>query len=105
MRLLTFALPLLLLTVEPALGQSAGDPEAGHALAGEICADCHSIETGGTVSPNLDAPSFQSIAKKPEMSELALTVFFQTPHPSMPNLIVTGDDARDLIAYILSLSP
>lgn len=89
----------------PAAGQQVGDPAAGYALASDICSDCHSPEPGEAVSPLLDAPSFQTIANKPEISELALTVFFQTPHPSMPNLVVTGDDARNLVAYILSLKP
>ena len=48
-------------------------------------------------------PSFQEIANTTGMSEIALISFFQTPHPSMPNLIVPADDARDVIAYILSL--
>jgi mono/diheme cytochrome c family protein len=105
MRLLTFATLLILLANGPTLGQEVGNPEAGYALASEICADCHSIEAGSAVSPNLESPSFQSIANNPEMTRLALTVFFQTPHPTMPNLIVTGDDARNLVAYILSLKP
>jgi mono/diheme cytochrome c family protein len=105
LRLVTFIMLLCLGAVSPAVGQQAGDPAAGLALAGEICSDCHSIEAGEAVSPVLDAPSFQAIANKPEISELALTVFFQTPHPSMPNLIVTGDDADNLVAYLLSLKP
>lgn len=105
MRILTPTALILLLTAGSCLGQEIGDPETGHALASKICADCHAVESGEAVSPKLESPSFQSIAKKPEMSELALTVFFQTPHPSMPNLIVTGNDARDLVAYILSLKP
>lgn len=103
MRLLTLVTLLILLANGPTFAQEAGDPDAGYALASEICADCHSIESGDSISPNLESPSFQSIANNPEMSRLALTVFFQTPHPSMPNLIITGDDARNLVAYILSL--
>jgi mono/diheme cytochrome c family protein len=95
----------LFLLVTGALAGETGDPQAGYALAGEICGDCHSVEAGDAVSPNPESPSFQSIASKPEISELALTVFFQTSHPSMPNLIVTGKDAHDLVAYILSLKP
>ncbi len=104
MRALIFVLPFFLLIAGPAHGQ-AGDPEAGHALAQSLCAECHSVDAGEAQSPNPDSPSFQEIARKPEMTELALTVFFQTPHPSMPNIIVVGDDARDLIAYLLSLKP
>ena len=104
MRALTFVLLLLLAVAGPARGQ-AGDPEAGHALAQSLCADCHAVDAGELQSTNPDSPPFQAIAKKPEMTALALTVFFQTPHPSMPNLVVAGDDARNLIAYIQSLKP
>jgi mono/diheme cytochrome c family protein len=105
MKILTFAALVVLITAGSGFGQESGDPEAGLALANEICADCHAVEVGEVVSPNLESPSFQSIANNPEMSELALTVYFHTPHPSMPNLIVTGDAARNLVAYILSLKP
>jgi hypothetical protein len=37
------------------------------------------------------------------MTEMALNVFFQTPHRAMPNLILTPDRKREVIAYILSL--
>jgi hypothetical protein len=37
------------------------------------------------------------------MSEMALRVWFQSPHPSMPNLVLTERLADDLIAYIMSL--
>jgi hypothetical protein len=30
-------------------------------------------------------------------------VWLQTPHPTMPNLIVDAQDREDVIAYILSL--
>lgn len=105
MKLWNFGVFLLVLAAEPASGQDVGDPESGEMLANEICADCHSVEPGRAVSPVVEAPSFQAISNKPEISELALTVFFQTPHPSMPNLILPSEDVRDLVAYILSLTP
>ena len=46
---------------------------------------------------------FQEIADTPGMGELALKVFFQTPHRQMPNFSITGDVRDDLIAYITGL--
>lgn len=89
----------------PALGQELGDAVAGYDYATEICSECHAVGGGEAVSPVFDAPPFQMIANDPEISDLALVVFFQSPHPSMPNLIVPANDARDLIAYIRSLNP
>ena len=37
------------------------------------------------------------------MTSLALKVFLQSPYPSMPNLMVEGEDAENAIGYILSL--
>jgi hypothetical protein len=37
------------------------------------------------------------------MSRMALTVWFQSPHPNMPNLILEPGTRDDVIAYILSL--
>ena len=80
-----------------------GDPEKGFDYAVENCADCHAIKSGEIESPNLAAPGFSEIADTPGISELALLSFFQTEHPTMPNLVVESSDARDLIAYILNL--
>lgn len=103
MRMFVFAAPLFLMVAGPGLAQPVDTPLSGYALAEDICGECHAIDAGDFLSPNPEAPPFQAIADKPEMSELALTVFFQTPHPSMPNLIVTGDDARNLIDYMKGL--
>ena len=37
------------------------------------------------------------------MTRLALQVFLQSPHPTMPDLIVGAEDADNVIANILSL--
>ena len=37
------------------------------------------------------------------MTSAALTVALQTSHRSMPNFIIKGRDAQNIIAYILSL--
>jgi mono/diheme cytochrome c family protein len=87
-------------TASSALGQEAGDPEAGAQLALRTCAECH----GAIDAPNR-APAFVTIAAMPSTTEGSLTVFLQTPHASMPDLVLSSSDRRDLIAYILSLRP
>lgn len=99
----TFAVFLLLSVGGWAFAQEGGDPATGHVIARDFCAECHAIEAGEAGSPNVDAPAFQMIANDPEMSDMALTVFFQMPHETMPNLIVHGTEAADLVAYIRSL--
>ena len=86
-----------------ALAQEVGDPAAGHAYATENCAECHAVEPGDYDSPLYEAPGFEEVANIPGMSRIALLSFFQTSHPTMPNLIVPSSDIHDLIAYIGSL--
>jgi hypothetical protein len=37
------------------------------------------------------------------MTATALRAFPQTPHPKMPNLILTPEQSTDVIAFLLSL--
>jgi len=41
----------------------------------------------------------------PSTTQASLGVFLQTPHASMPSLILSVAERNDLIAYILSLRP
>ena len=84
--------------------QDVGDIWQGQRLALGICASCHAVRTSQTLSPDAAAPSFGAIARTPGMTEAALTVWLTAhPHPTMPNLILSGQQVRDVSAYILSL--
>jgi cytochrome c len=75
---------------------------AGLRLAQAWCKDCHAIEAG-TSGTRGGPPDFVAIANEPSTTALGLKVFFQTSHRNMPNLIITPDQADDLVSYILSL--
>jgi cytochrome c2 len=99
-----FAISLSALgAVWSAAGQEMGDARAGLAYAKQICAECHAVQKGARPSPNAQAPAFELVANTRGMSETALRVWFQTPHPTMPNLVMTATQKDDVIAYILSL--
>ncbi len=87
----------------PAMAQETGDPMKGAQFARAACYQCHAVEKGQDRSPNPDAPSFRRIAADHRMTALALHVWFQSPHPTMPNLMLRPYDKADLVAYILSL--
>jgi mono/diheme cytochrome c family protein len=91
------------MTAVPAGAQDVGDASRGLDFALRACAECHGVRVGETTSPRAESPPFGSIAKTKGMTGLALKVWLQTPHPSMPNLILSPDDRDDVIAYILSL--
>jgi cytochrome c len=75
---------------------------AGHRLAEAWCTACHAIE-GNPARASSAAPDFVQIARQPSTTELALRVFLQTSHQSMPNLVLTPAQTDDLVNYILSL--
>jgi len=55
------------------------------------------------ISPLPQAPTFQKVADTPGMTEMALSVWMQSSHPTMPNVILKQDDLRNVVAHIHSL--
>jgi cytochrome c len=75
---------------------------SGHRLAEAWCQACHAIKPGTAGSSNT-APDFAAIANQPSTTALSIKVFLKTSHPSMPNLVISPEQADDLASYILSL--
>jgi mono/diheme cytochrome c family protein len=86
-----------------ALAQQMGDAKQGEELAQGVCAECHAIAAAPGRSPNAKAPSFATVVRTPGMTEMALRVWLQSPHPTMPNLLLTDQQKDDVIAYLMSL--
>ena len=84
-------------------GQELGNPQAGMALAQQICSACHAIRLGEVRSPNARSPTFFELATTPGMTTVALTVALTTPHAGMPMFVLTAEQRENIIAYILSL--
>ena len=93
----------LVLVPNCAISQTEGDVRQGENFARAACSQCHAVGRKQISSPNRYAPSFLSLAKSPGMTATKLHVWFETPHPSMPNLILRSDDKENVFAYILSL--
>lgn len=89
----------------PTASAELGDVGRGRAYAERVCAQCHAVGPLATTSPRPDAAPFSVISRLAGMNERALTVFLQTPHSEMPNLVVVDQERDDLIAYIISLRP
>lgn len=86
-----------------ALAQEAGDPGKGLLYALETCAGCHGVQAADRISPRPGTATFKLIANTPGMTGIAISAWLQTPHKSMPDLIIAAEDRRNVIAYILSL--
>jgi len=81
-----------------------GDAQAGRAFALEVCTPCHVVSSRQLAPSRLAiAPRFDAVANSSGMTATALKAFLLTPHKTMPNLILTPDEAADVVAYILSL--
>ena len=100
---------MMLLAAAVTLGVSGdvsaqdADVAAGRAYAEAVCAKCHAVLPGEDLSTEFGATPFQELAETPGMTEYALSVWLQTSHPTMPNIILEQDDMRNVVAYIRSL--
>src|SRR6516225_7941417 len=84
--------------------QHIGDIRQGRQLALDVCASCHAVRAGQTQSPLATAPSFEEIAHMPGMTTAALAFWLMAQsHPTMPNLILSPQQVRNVSAYLLSL--
>ncbi len=85
-------------------GTALGDIRQGRRLALDVCASCHAVRAGQTQSPLATAPSFEEVANTPGMTAAALNFWLTAhAHPTMPLLILSSQQVRDVSAYILSL--
>ena len=89
----------LLLTANPALAEH---PLQGEAIAKRWCSECHVVSSEQRQARS-DAPSFRSIARRPEFSSRVLAYWLLAPHPPMPDFSLTRTEADSLAHYIASL--
>lgn len=75
----------------------------GLAVARGVCADCHVIAAHEEAPVVTLAPSFETIANAPGVTELAIGAMLQTSHPNMPNLVLSPEDRASVAAFIVSL--
>ena len=97
-----FAAAVMLGLVAPASAQEA-DVSAGKAYAERVCAQCHAVQASEDLSSAAGATPFQEVANTPGMTEYALSVWLQSSHPTMPNIVLEQDELRNVVAYIRSL--
>src|SRR5215813_2228021 len=84
--------------------QDSGDPEVGRVYARQVCLPCHAVTAEQASRRTIAiAPDFQTIASTSGITATALRAFLQTPHPKMPNLILTPEQSADVIAFVLNL--
>ena len=84
---------------------------AGRRLALDVCSACHIVADDQIKKPGMQppAPSFRSIADRPNINAQSLRTFllkthvtFNTP-PNMPSMLLSEKEATVVSEYILSL--
>jgi cytochrome c len=90
------------LPVATATAQGWGDAAVGRAIAEQWCAECH------MVSPDqpqalADVPTFMEIARAADDDIAVLGGFLIDPHPPMPEMSLTRQEIRDVLAYFATL--
>jgi len=104
MRIVMLASILAASTLAANAQEASGDSEAGRVYAREVCSPCHAVTAEQATQRMIAiAPDFQTIANTAGMTATALRAFLQTPHPKMPNLILTPEQSADVIAFLRSL--
>ena len=78
------------------------DAQKGLTLAQRWCATCHVVSSEQSKGTDA-APSFQTLARRADFNAEKLAFFLLDPHPIMPNMSLTRDEARDITAYIARL--
>ena len=102
--LIATCLTTVLLALAPGLtnGAMAADIAAGEGIAKRWCVSCHAV-SDAPQKVTTEAATFVEIAKRPDFNEKALAYFLLDPHPKMPDMSLTRNEAANLAAYIRSL--
>jgi mono/diheme cytochrome c family protein len=78
-------------------------PESGRQLAIRLCSNCHYVENATANAIPAGIPSLKSIANQPGQSGDRITGFLLQPHPPMPELRLSVNEIKDLLAYLETL--
>jgi len=78
----------------------AADAGHGETLAKRWCAACHIVAPNQSLGQD-NVPPFATIAKIPGFNADLISRFLMNPHPKMPDMQLSRDEANDLAAYIV----
>jgi mono/diheme cytochrome c family protein len=81
----------------------AADTTNGERLARRWCASCH-VVAADQKGASADAPAFSTIARRPGFDRNKVAFFLLDPHPKMPDMSLSRNEAADLAVYIASLA-
>jgi mono/diheme cytochrome c family protein len=97
-----FGYCVILVAAFAASPSSAANPDQGETLAKRWCTGCHLV-AGDQKNATTEAPPFASVAKRSDFDAAKIAFFLLDPHPKMPNMELSRDEASDIAAYIKTL--
>jgi mono/diheme cytochrome c family protein len=97
-----FGYCVILVAALAASPSSAANPDQGETLAKRWCTGCHLV-AGDQKNATIEAPPFASVAKRSDFDAAKIAFFLLDPHPKMPNMELSRDEASDIAAYIKTL--
>lgn len=77
--------------------------EDGRALAEKLCGGCHLTGAERSGAAPVGPPPFVTIANMPGQTAERIKGALIQPHPPMPDMQLTQDEMRDIIAYLDTL--
>ena len=77
----------------------AANPDNGSTLARRWCTGCH-VVSGDQIKGTDIAPSFASIADRPDFNIEKLASFLLEPHPKMPKMALSPLEVKDIAAFV-----
>ena len=93
---------VILVAIFAATSSFAADPDHGETLVKRWCAACHLVAADQKAATT-EAPPFAYVAKRPDFDAAKIASFLLDPHPKMPNMELSRDEAADITAYIATL--
>lgn len=78
-------------------------PEQGLKLAQTLCQNCHLLPGAENNTVTVGIPSLSGIANRPGQTGLAIERILIQPHAPMPDMKLSNQEIRDLIAFLDSL--
>jgi mono/diheme cytochrome c family protein len=98
MRVFSYCVTLAILACTSTVAIGA-NPDNGSTLAQRWCTGCHLVSADQAKGTDI-APSFASIAARPDFDAEKITSFLLEPHPKMPNMALSPAEAKDIGAFI-----
>lgn len=84
------------------INHASADAQRGQVIAERWCSACHLV--GADQVRALDGvATFEEIARRHDVTDDGVRAFLSSPHPVMPDMALTRDEIRDIVAYIKAL--